>query len=96
MLFLCLMVVTNQLIFCELFAQLSPRSTTFIMDDIFSIEIDKQVQNAIVLTTTILITHHLHNSKGISISTVLPPSHKNIVLHVVLPLHLSFASPNEA
>lgn len=30
------------------------------MDDIFSIEIDTQVQNAIVLTTTMLITPHLH------------------------------------
>lgn len=30
------------------------------MDDIFSIEIDKQVQNAIVLTTAMLITHHLY------------------------------------
>lgn len=53
------MVVTKQLIFYELFAQLSPRATTLIMDVIFSIEIDKQVQNAIVLTT-ILITHRLH------------------------------------
>lgn len=53
------MVVTKQLIFYELFAQLSPRATTLIMDVIFSIEIDKQVQNAIVLTT-LLITHHLH------------------------------------